>query len=53
VNVSAPKFMIEGTWRGRLFGAEWRNAAGTLFSINPIVGMIFSVPVAFGANWLI
>jgi len=25
----------------------------TLFRINPIVGMLFSVPVTFGANWLI
>jgi branched-chain amino acid transport system permease protein len=25
----------------------------TLLSINPIVGMLFSVPVTFGANWLI
>jgi branched-chain amino acid transport system permease protein len=25
----------------------------TLFRINPIAGMLFSVPVTFGANWLI
>jgi branched-chain amino acid transport system permease protein len=25
----------------------------TLFRIDPIVGMLFSVPVTFGANWLI
>src|SRR6516165_4639607 len=28
MNAPAPKFMIESTWRGRLFGGEWRNAAG-------------------------
>jgi benzaldehyde dehydrogenase (NAD) len=28
MNVPAPKFMIESAWRGRLFGTEWRNAAG-------------------------
>jgi branched-chain amino acid transport system permease protein len=25
----------------------------TLFGINPILGLVFSVPVTFGANWLI
>jgi acyl-CoA reductase-like NAD-dependent aldehyde dehydrogenase len=39
MNVPAPKFMIEGTWRGRLFGAEWHNAAGgSLDVIEPATG---------------
>jgi branched-chain amino acid transport system permease protein len=35
---------------GAAFAAFWMF---TLFSINPIVGMILSVPAAFGANWLL
>ena len=39
MNVPAPKFMIEGTWRGRLFGAEWHNAAGgSLDVLEPATG---------------
>jgi benzaldehyde dehydrogenase (NAD) len=39
MNAPAPKFMIEGTWRGRLFGAEWHNAAGgSLDVIEPATG---------------
>ena len=32
------------------FAAFWMF---TLVQINPIVGLLFSIPVAFGANWLI
>ena len=39
MNVAAPKFMIESAWRGRLFGAEWRNAAGgSLDVLEPATG---------------
>ena len=45
VNLAYGEFLM-----GAAFAAFWMF---TLFSINPIVGMIFSVPVAFGANWLV
>src|SRR5208283_1550503 len=35
---------------GAAFAAFWMF---TLASINPILGMLFSVPVTFGANWLV
>ena len=39
MNVPAPKFMIEGTWRGRVLAAEWHNAAGgSLDVIEPATG---------------
>ncbi len=39
MNVPAPKFMIESTWHGRVFGAEWRNAAGgSLDVLEPATG---------------
>jgi benzaldehyde dehydrogenase (NAD) len=39
MNVPAPKFMIESTWRGRVFGAEWRSAAGgSLDVLEPATG---------------
>src|ERR1700728_3199265 len=39
MNVPAPKFMIESSWRGRLFGAEWRSAAGgSLDVLEPATG---------------
>ena len=39
MNAPAPQFMIESVWRGRLFGAEWRNAAGgTLDVLEPATG---------------
>ena len=39
MNAPAPKFMVESVWRGRLFGAEWRNAAGgTLDVLEPSTG---------------
>jgi benzaldehyde dehydrogenase (NAD) len=39
MNAPVPKFMIESTWRGRLFGAEWRTAAGgSIDVIEPATG---------------
>jgi benzaldehyde dehydrogenase (NAD) len=39
MNVPAPKFLIEKTWEGRLFGAEWRKAAGgALDVLEPATG---------------
>lgn len=39
MNVPAPKFMVEGTWHGRVFGAEWRSAAGgSLDVLEPATG---------------
>ena len=39
MNVPAPKFMIEDTWRGRVFGTEWRSAAGgSLDVLEPATG---------------
>jgi branched-chain amino acid transport system permease protein len=45
VNLAYGEFLM-----GAAFAAFWMF---TLFHINPIVGMIFSVPVTFGANWLV
>jgi Aldehyde dehydrogenase family len=33
MSASVPKFMIESIWRGRVFGAEWRDAAGGTFDV--------------------
>jgi hypothetical protein len=30
MNAPAGKFLVEDTWRGRVFGTEWRSAAGGL-----------------------
>src|SRR3974390_3550428 len=39
MNAPQPRFMIESVWRGRLFGAEWRNAAGgSLDVLEPATG---------------
>ena len=39
MNVPAPKFLIEKTWGGRVFGGEWRNAAGgSLDVMEPATG---------------
>ena len=39
MNVPAPKFMIESTWSGRLFGGEWSSAAGgSLDVLEPATG---------------
>jgi branched-chain amino acid transport system permease protein len=45
VNLAYGEFLM-----GSAFAAFWMF---TLFSINPIAGMLLSVPVSFGANWLI
>lgn len=39
MNAPVPKFMIESMWRGRLFGAEWRTAAGgSIDVVEPATG---------------
>ena len=39
MSASAPRIMIEPSWRGRVFGAEWRNAVGSTFDmIQPATG---------------
>jgi len=44
VNLAYGEFLM-----GAAFAAFWMF---TLFRINPIAGMLFTVPVTFGANWL-
>ena len=39
MNAPQPKFMIESVWRGRVFGADWRSAAGgSLDVLEPATG---------------
>jgi aldehyde dehydrogenase family protein len=39
MNAPAGKFLIEDTWRGRVFGTEWRGAAGgSLDVLEPATG---------------
>jgi benzaldehyde dehydrogenase (NAD) len=39
MNVLASKFLIETTWQGRVFGAEWRNAEGGVMDVlEPATG---------------
>jgi benzaldehyde dehydrogenase (NAD) len=39
MNAPAGKFLIEDTWRGRVFGTEWRSAAGgSLDVLEPATG---------------
>ena len=39
MNVPAPKFLVEKTWEGRVFGGDWRNAAGgALDVLEPATG---------------
>jgi branched-chain amino acid transport system permease protein len=45
VNLAYGEFLM-----GAAFAAFWMF---TLFSINPLLGMLLSVPAAFGANWLL
>jgi branched-chain amino acid transport system permease protein len=45
VNLAYGEFLM-----GAAFAAFWMF---TLASINPILGMVLSVPVTFGANWLV
>jgi branched-chain amino acid transport system permease protein len=45
VNLAYGEFLM-----GAAFAAFWMF---TLARINPILGMVFTVPVSFGANWLV
>jgi branched-chain amino acid transport system permease protein len=45
VNLAYGEFLM-----GAAFAAFWMF---TLFRINPLVGMLLSVPVTFGVNWLL
>jgi branched-chain amino acid transport system permease protein len=45
VNLAYGEFLM-----GAAFAAFWMF---TLFRINPVLGMALSVPVSFGANWLV
>jgi benzaldehyde dehydrogenase (NAD) len=39
MNAPAGKFLVEDTWRGRVFGTEWRSAAGGLLDVvEPATG---------------
>src|ERR1700685_1373182 len=39
MNVPAPKFLVEKTWEGRIFGGDWRNAAGGALDVmEPATG---------------
>ena len=39
MNAPQPNFMVESFWRGRVFGADWRNAAGgSLDLLEPATG---------------
>src|SRR6202789_3309501 len=39
MNAPAGKFLIEDTWRGRVFGTEWRDAAGGALDVmEPATG---------------
>jgi benzaldehyde dehydrogenase (NAD) len=39
MNAPIPKLMIESTWQGRVFGGEWRSAAGgSLDVLEPATG---------------
>jgi benzaldehyde dehydrogenase (NAD) len=43
MNAPIARMMIEATWRGRLFGAEWRPAVGgTLDVIEPATGAVIT-----------
>ena len=43
MNAPTPKFLLESTWRGRLFGAEWRTAAGgALDVVEPATGVVLT-----------
>ena len=52
MNAPAGKFLVEDTWRGRVFGTEWRNAAGgSLDVLEPATGVkITSVGNATAAD---
>ena len=39
MNVPAPKLLVEKTWEGRVFGGDWRSAAGgSLDVMEPATG---------------
>ena len=43
MNAPIARIMVEATWRGRLFGAEWRPAVGgTLDVIEPATGAVIT-----------
>lgn len=43
MNAPILKLLVEATWRGRLFGAEWRQAAGgSLDVIEPATGAVLT-----------
>jgi benzaldehyde dehydrogenase (NAD) len=43
MNAPTPKFMIEQTWRGKLFGAEWRAATGgSVDVLEPSTGSVLT-----------
>lgn len=43
MNAPIPKILIEQTWRGRVFGTEWRPAAGgSLDVLEPATGTVMT-----------
>ncbi len=38
MNAPVPKFMIEATWKGRLFGNDWYTSGGTIDVLEPASG---------------
>jgi benzaldehyde dehydrogenase (NAD) len=43
MNAPVPKLLIEETWQGRVFGTEWRSAAGgSLDVLEPATGAILT-----------
>jgi benzaldehyde dehydrogenase (NAD) len=43
MNAPVPKILIESTWHGRVFGAEWRSvASGLLDVLEPATGAVMT-----------
>ena len=43
MNAPVPRILIESTWRGRLFGAQWRPAiGGSLDVLEPATGAVIT-----------
>jgi len=43
MNAPIPRILIESTWRGRLFGAQWRPAiGGSLDVLEPATGAVIT-----------
>src|SRR5215207_5856492 len=43
MNAPVPRILIETTWRGRLFGAQWRPAiGGSLDVLEPATGAVIT-----------